>query len=754
MRHMLSRLVLVGIVFSVTRLSAQGTPNAMHPTFQVLDTNGSPAHLSGAEPSVERTCGTCHDVGFIEAHNSHQGPSWKATCLDCHYNGPGLPTDPQAFDEKGFLRRETIQISAARAPQCAKCHGILHLDPLPLQIPPDFETASLPRTYSLTRNTGAIWSLQDVSGAWLNLRDRDSRNYPWDIHARRLLDCTSCHFSKNNPTKGGLGKTPLDFLTSDPRHITLSQYLRRPNHELVTASCRSCHDPSKAHDFLPYKERHLMVLDCRSCHIPRLLGPALQAIDETVVTPLGGPIFEYRGLQDGAQAANLNTAFAEGFAPFLFEHVDPIEGKKIAPFNLFVRWFWVSRATGEEIEKDTVRAAWMVGDSYAPEVLQALDKNRDGHLEPAELRLDSQEKVALIAARLRALGVAEPEISGQIVAKPIGHGVVGGAQVRRDCANCHSANSVTNKPVLLSAFARGKPLPNLQAISGPLSQSGSLRFNITESGELVLERETTPWLYVFGLSRGAFANRLGLAIFGLVVAGVFVHAVLRVIASRKRSKPQSAYARQVYTYSAYERIWHWLMAFCVLMLLLTGLEIHFGDTWDFLGMPVAVKLHNFFAAVLVVNAFLSLFYHLASGAIRQFLPKRENLSGAVVAQARYYLRGIFLGQPPPVPKSHEAKLNPLQQITYLVLLNILFPFQMVTGILIWGASRWPDFADSIGGLRIVAPLHNFGSWLFLAFVVLHVYLTTTGKTLGAKIAAMVTGWEEVEEEQVKDGGAL
>ena len=58
----------------------------------------------------------------------------------------------------------------------------------------------------------------------------------------------------------------------------------------------------------------------------------------------------------------------------------------------------------------------------------------------------------------------------------------------------------------------------------------------------------------------------------------------------------------------------------------------------------------------------------------------------------------------------------------------------------------PQVLEPIGGLSIIGPVHNVGSWLFLTFIVVHVYLTTTGHTPGALIKAMVSGWEMLEEE--------
>ncbi len=75
---------------------------------------------------------------------------------------------------------------------------------------------------------------------------------------------------------------------------------------------------------------------------------------------------------------------------------------------------------------------------------------------------------------------------------------------------------------------------------------------------------------------------------------------------------------------------------------------------------------------------------------------------------------------------------------------MLLPAQIVTGALMWAAAHWPDVAQRVGGLPLLAPVHSLVSWLLAAFIVMHIYLTTTGHTPLALVQAMTVGWEEVE----------
>jgi thiosulfate reductase cytochrome b subunit len=205
---------------------------------------------------------------------------------------------------------------------------------------------------------------------------------------------------------------------------------------------------------------------------------------------------------------------------------------------------------------------------------------------------------------------------------------------------------------------------------------------------------------------------------------------------------------RVYLYSLYERIWHWTQAVCVLGLLWTGVEMHWPGAVRLAGFPTAVTIHNLLGLLLLGNALLALFYHLASGEIRQYLPEPHDFFTLAVRQARYYLRGIFRGEPHPFERSPRHKLNPLQQATYLAILNLLLPLQMASGLLLWGAEWWPGVVRAAGGVRGLAAVHSLGAWFFAAFLIAHVYLTTTGPTPLALLRAMIVGWDRIEDSHV------
>ena len=195
-------------------------------------------------------------------------------------------------------------------------------------------------------------------------------------------------------------------------------------------------------------------------------------------------------------------------------------------------------------------------------------------------------------------------------------------------------------------------------------------------------------------------------------------------------------------YSLHERVWHWLQASAIVALILTGFHLHYPDRLPIVGsMARAVRWHSWLGIALVANAFLGLFYHFTAEKYQHFLPKMDDFSTGAIRQFRYYFYGIFKGEPHPFDTDPEHKLNPLQKLTYLAMLNVLLPFQIASGLLLWGANRWPDLFARFGGLSVLAPAHTLGAFLFVAFFVVHLYLTTTGNTPLSLIRAMITGRE-------------
>ena len=712
----------------------------MHPEIPLLDGQGK-AVDNGQAAAPEKTCGTCHDSKWIQTHDSHREVEKRPTCFDCHVEDAGS-WKGDALTAEGYVRKDHLRLTTPSASRCGRCHGLIHEGRTAFEIPPEFDVVKIPDKFALTRRTGEVIAGQHLVDSFINLQDKQNQARPWDVHASRKVDCAACHFAANNPEKAGRdSKTELVYLKKDPRKISVGAYLYRPDHQLEAAHCLDCHPPEESHKFLPYSERHLEVLQCQACHVPRLYGPAAQAIDQTALDQTGSPLISYRNTErkDGETPSAM---YVKSYTPFLISESEPLQPTTVGAYNVVTYWQWIDE-NDKVVPPQTVKDAWFESDHYAAEVLALFDSNGDGRLSALENRLTSSDKTELIQRRLTNLGVESPRIHGKINFYSINHGIVASQFVSRDCASCHAHESRLNESIPLAPYIpHGADTPAFS--NNKMLPAGDI---MVVSPGLVLNRpRTAGGYYVPGHNRSGWSDWLGFIILLLTLAGIATHITGRILVSKPEASTASdILSRRVYMYTVYERIWHWTMAISVLLLLFTGFNIHFAGMVKLLPFATAVAIHNVLAGVLFLNAFLALFYHLASAEIRQFIPGRQGFWKRLVAMARYYSHGMFVGAHHPWRKSPDKKLNPLQQITYAVLLNILFPVQVITGVLLWIAGLQPAWTEVIGGLIWVGPIHNISSWLFLTFLIVHVYLTTTGHTVGAYLKAMVTGYEDLSE---------
>ncbi len=199
---------------------------------------------------------------------------------------------------------------------------------------------------------------------------------------------------------------------------------------------------------------------------------------------------------------------------------------------------------------------------------------------------------------------------------------------------------------------------------------------------------------------------------------------------------------KVKMYSRFLRFWHWLQALLIIILLLTGFEVH--GSYQLLGFEQAADIHTLAAWSLLGLWALAWFWHLTTGQWKQYIPSPVN---RVIAMMRYYGFGIFKGEPHPFHKDLWHRHNPLQRMAYLSLHVMISPLVWVSGLLYISFPYWEEFG--LGGLSLepVALLHTAGAFLLLTFLVVHLYLALTmGERLFIHLKSMITGYEELEEE--------
>jgi len=206
--------------------------------------------------------------------------------------------------------------------------------------------------------------------------------------------------------------------------------------------------------------------------------------------------------------------------------------------------------------------------------------------------------------------------------------------------------------------------------------------------------------------------------------------------------------KKLYIHPLPVRVWHWINATGFAALILTGLQIRYVGVVDVLTFETAVNVHNTIGLVLIGNFFVWLCFYLFTDKIRVYHPELspKKYFRDSFRQLQYYGYGIFKGEPNPHHASAYHKFNPLQSMSYQIVMMVLVPIQFYTGLLLWDVTRFAGSVELLGGVRVVSTVHVLIFAAFLVFLFVHVYLATLGRTRTEHIKGMITGYEEIEDE--------
>ena len=189
-----------------------------------------------------------------------------------------------------------------------------------------------------------------------------------------------------------------------------------------------------------------------------------------------------------------------------------------------------------------------------------------------------------------------------------------------------------------------------------------------------------------------------------------------------------------------ERLGHWIHVGTMIVLILTGFQIHAPGSFNLFGsLNTARQLHFVFMYLFVAIGVFHTYQWLASGEWREELPKAGDFAtlGAVLG---YYL---FLTEEEP-PKA-GGKYNIMQKLTYAAIF-VLAVIQVVLGFALYAPTGIFGFAvNPVGGLAAVRGWHYIINWVFLSFVLLHLYLMLTEDW--RLLIAMINGYYTRKAEQ-------
>lgn len=211
--------------------------------------------------------------------------------------------------------------------------------------------------------------------------------------------------------------------------------------------------------------------------------------------------------------------------------------------------------------------------------------------------------------------------------------------------------------------------------------------------------------------------------------------------------------KRIYLQPTPVRIWHWLNAFGIMTLIVSGAQIRFPDYIGILGgYKAAVYLHNTAGFVVAVSFSLWFFYYVfvSRSMANLYVPRAADLKTGIVRQAKFYFLTYFLGWENPHHPTPENKFNPMQKSVYLGIMFVMVPLVSLTGIFLTNVEPLRGLIVMVGGLKLLVGLHFLLACCLTAFLPTHVYLATLGHSPMEHIKAMWTGWEKEDTESDVD----
>jgi thiosulfate reductase cytochrome b subunit len=180
--------------------------------------------------------------------------------------------------------------------------------------------------------------------------------------------------------------------------------------------------------------------------------------------------------------------------------------------------------------------------------------------------------------------------------------------------------------------------------------------------------------------------------------------------------------KRILLYPWWLRSWHWINAILFLLLIWTGVELHFARPGTAgLGFQTSRVLHNAAGILLTFNYLFFLLGNLLTKNGRYYLLNLGDITEGMFRQLRFYVWGIFRGEPHPFPHSEIRKFNPLQKISYTIVMYMILPLMIIGGWLMFFPDKIPEEIIGVPGKLFYALTHTFLGWLLGLFMMVHIY---------------------------------
>jgi len=208
--------------------------------------------------------------------------------------------------------------------------------------------------------------------------------------------------------------------------------------------------------------------------------------------------------------------------------------------------------------------------------------------------------------------------------------------------------------------------------------------------------------------------------------------------------------KKVYLHPLALRIWHWANVLMVIILIITGIQVRIPGVASLRPQDLALLIHRYAGWAMVASWVFWLVYSVATADLSRHYAIRRRDFGGIFKQAKFYLISIFRGEENPFRPTPDDKFNPLEKLAYGSIMGIFAPLLVVTGLLFSDILLLRKYILLWNVVGLLNAIHVMGAYVFILYLVVHLYMATLGTTAFSHIKAMIVGYEEEPDKPEKE----
>jgi thiosulfate reductase cytochrome b subunit len=201
---------------------------------------------------------------------------------------------------------------------------------------------------------------------------------------------------------------------------------------------------------------------------------------------------------------------------------------------------------------------------------------------------------------------------------------------------------------------------------------------------------------------------------------------------------------KIYFYPIWLRIWHGINALGILILIITGINMQYSNPrFELINFQFTVNLHNIAGILVAINYLLFFIGNILTSNKKYYRLKLKGLHKRLTLQIGYYTSGLFKHEQPPFPLSEKRKFNPMQKVSYLIVMYFFVPGLIITGLGLLFPETIIENVYSVSGIFLTAIFHASLGFLVSIFLIVHLYVASIGKNPLNNFKSIINGYHDI-----------